>query len=872
MSFRKDRDREDDLAKELQNHLDLEAEERLAAGAKPAEAREAALRAFGNPTRVKEEVRTVWTWTTVETAIRDFRFALRLLLKSPAFSVVAILTLALGIGANTAIFTVVNALMLKPLPYKDASNIVVLSTIFQRQNSDRGSVSYPDILDWKAQTGLFEAVAPFTQANFDITSGDEPERIRGLAVDREYFRVLSDPPFLGRTFEPYEDAPKANRVVVLSHALWMRRFGGDTKVLNSTIELGGEPHKIVGVMPRNATWPDDAQIFKPLGVGPTPSPDTLRRDNHVFRVVARMKAGVPIEQAQAQLTTMGARVARENTNRAQTNWKIHPLREFIIGPALGRTLWILLGAVVVVLLIACVNVANLLLARGAAREREVSIRNALGAGRSRIAGQFLIESLVLAIAGGLLGIVLGYAGAAALVHYAPEGVPRLDSVAVDGTVLSYTILLCLLTAVIFGVAPVLHVLRSAPASGIREGGRASSASRHATRLRSVLVVSELALAVILMAAAGLLVRSFNTLQKVDPGFSTRNVLTLQVALPRSRYGATPQVLQAFDTMIDKIRQVPGVTSASAIASLPVGGGGFYLGRVFLTTGQPEPPASKDTSALWSVVRPEAFQTLDIPVVAGRSFTRSDTTGSNPVVIVSQSMAKQMFGKESPLGRRIRSWRDENVYREVVGITADIRYAGLGEDIVNVAYVPHAQSPWQTLMLVVRSDRDPRTLLKSIQSQIWSLDRRLAVAEVKTMDQIIQTELARPRFSMFLLAVFAATALLMAAIGIYGLMSYSVAQQTKEIGIRMALGALRWDILKNVTGRALALALIGVAIGMAGALAVTRLMTTILFGVSPTDSATFAAASGLLIGVAVIAAYIPARRASHLDPLIALRYE
>ena len=872
MNFRKKRELERDLAREIQNHIDLEKEDRLAGGASSEEAHYAAARALGNQSRIKEDMRTVWTWTTLESMMRDVRFAVRLLLKSPGFAAVAILTLALGIGANTAIFTVVNALMLKPLPYKDASRIVVLSTIFQRSNSDRGAVSYPDIQDWKAQDALFDAVAAFAGSNFDVTDGDEPERLKGLTVDSDYFRVLTDRPFIGRTFDPSEHTVETSRAVLLSHALWMRRFGGDTNVLGSTIELAGEPHKIIGVMPDKAIWPSEADVIKPFAANADMLQNLQRRDNHVFQVFARLKPGVSAERAQATLTAMGSQVAKEYTNRAETNWKVHTLRDFIVGPTLARTLWILLGAVALVLLIACVNVANLLLARGAVRGREVSIRTALGAGRRRIITQFVVESFVLAVAGGLLGVLLGYAGAAALVRYAPEGVPRLDAVSVDGAVLAFTLFMCLLTAVIFGVAPVLHILRNAPAAAIREGGRSASGGRRSTRLRSVLVVSELALAVVLLAGAGLLVRSFSRLQQVDPGFTTRNVLTLQVSLPRSRYDGSPQIIQTFDALLEKVKQVPGVTTASAIGSLPVGGGGFYLGRVFLSAGQPEPPASTDTRGLWSVVRPDAFEALKIPIVMGRSFSQADTNTSNPVIIISHAMSRQMFGNENPLGKRIRSWRDENVYREVVGITADIRYAGLGEDVTNTVYVPHTQSPWRSLMLIVRSNNDPRLLLKSVQSQVWSVDRRLAIAEVKTMDEIIDAELARPRFSMFLLGVFAATALLMAAIGIYGLMSYSVAQQTKEIGIRMALGALRSDILKNVTAKAMMLAVVGVAIGISGAWGLTRLMASLLFGVSPTDTATFAVASGLLIGVAVIAAYLPARRASRLDPLTALRYE
>jgi putative ABC transport system permease protein len=385
------------------------------------------------------------------------------------------------------------------------------------------------------------------------------------------------------------------------------------------------------------------------------------------------------------------------------------------------------------------------------------------------------------------------------------------------------------------------------------------------------VVWELALAVILLAGAGLLVRSFMSLQRVDPGFSTKNVLTMQVGLPRSRY-AQPVVAQTFEQMSAAVRTIPGVTSVATTSSLPIGGGGFYLGRVFLTTGQPEPPASKDTQALWSVIQPGYLDTLGVRIVAGRGFNSSDTADSNPVILISQAMAKEMFPNDSPIGRRIRSWRDENKYREVVGVVADVRYSGLGAEVTKNVYVPHAQDAWSSQVLVVRTDAEPRSVLRAVQSAIWSQDRKLAISEVKTMDEIVATELARPRFAMFLLTVFAVTALAMAAIGIYGLMSYSVAQQTREIGIRMALGALHGDILKRVAGRALVLAMVGVGLGVAGAFALTRLMSALLFGVSPTDAGAFTASAAILILVAVLASYVPARRATRVDPLVALRYE
>ncbi len=436
MRFRTRRQREQELAREIQDHLDLEAEERTAQGAPSSQAAFEAQKLFGNTTSVKENVRAMWGWATLEQWSQDARFAIRLLLKNPGFAAVAILTLALGIGATTSIFTVVNALLVKPLPYTNSEQLVVLSTIFQRLGTDRGSVSYPDVADWKAQRDLFEGVSFFSQFNLDVTGGNQPERVRTLLVDDDYFRVLASPPQLGRRFTSAENKPGADRVVVLSHQLWMRRFGGDTNVLQQVMELAGVPHTIIGVMPKNSTWPEDVDVFRPQGFTNEQWQNAQRRDNHLYRTIARLKAGVSLEEAQAKLTAMGSRVARGNVNRANTNWKVHRLNAYIMGPTLSRTLWILLGAVVLVLLIACVNVANLLLARGSARKREVAIRNALGAGWKRLASQFIIESFVLAIAGGALGIVLGYWGVAALVRSAPPGIPRLDVVQIDYTVLA----------------------------------------------------------------------------------------------------------------------------------------------------------------------------------------------------------------------------------------------------------------------------------------------------------------------------------------------------------------------------------------------------------------------------------------------------
>jgi putative ABC transport system permease protein len=866
--------RDDDLDREIRAHLDEEARERRQDGMDEPQSIDAARRTFGNATLVKEEIRNMSRWTSLEQAWQDVRYGARLLVKNPAVSGIAILTLALGIGANTAIFSLVEGLMLKPFPYPEAERIVVPATIFQRLKTDRGSISWSDIGDWKKDSSVFEAVAAISTPDADVTGGEEPQRVRLLVADEDYFRVMGVRPMLGRAFTAEENAPKAGRVAVLTYDYWMRHYGGDEKAVGSIMEIASVPHTVIGIMPKDSTWPEKTDILRPIGTGGTPNADMLRRDNHAYQAVARLRRGLTLEQAQSRMTAMGARIARQYSIRAGTNWKIHSLRGYVLGDTIQDTLLVLLGAVLLVLLIACVNVANLLMARGATRGREVAIRNALGAGWMRLLRQFLAESLLLSAAGGAAGILVGYWGLKGLVHFAPADVPRLDEVAMNSVVLAFTFGLCVLTAIFSGLMPAIQAMRISPVEAFREAGRGFSGSLRAGRLRSAMVVAELALAIVLLAGAGLLVRSFAQMQGVDPGFPTRNLLTMRFALPYARYPKVNQVTAALQQILEGIRRIPGVRSASATSSLPLDGGGSYLGRVFLTEGQPEPPASKDTAAAWCNIQPRYFETMGIPLVQGRLFTEHDTKESTPVIVISQRMAGQMFPNGTALGRRIRSWRDENAYREIVGVVGDVRFGGLTEDIGNNVYVVQQQDTvgFHSVMLTVRTAGDPNALVKVVRGEIWSHDRKLGIADIKSMDQIVDEELARTRFSMFLLGIFAATALVLAAVGIYGVMSYTVAQRTREIGIRIALGAVRRDVLRMVAGRALVLATAGVACGIAGSVVLTRLMKALLYQVSPTDAPTLLAGSALLVLVALAAAYLPARRAMRVDPIVTLRYE
>jgi putative ABC transport system permease protein len=857
---------------EVAAHLDLLAEKFVREGMTAGEARDAALRQFGNVASLREVQGDIRTFGAVGAFARDVQHGARLLSKNPGWTIVAVLTLTLGIGANIAIFSLIRPILLEPLPYPDPARLVVPCTIFQRHYSDRGSVALADIVDWKAQRGLFESVAAFNPSSADITDGEEPERVPAVLVDDAYFRVMGTPPLLGRFFTAEENLPNGPPVVVLGHDLWLRRYGADPGVVGRRIEIRGVPNTIIGVARADSTWPADGELFQSLGTGGQPDANMLRRDNHVYLAVARLRRGVSLEQAQAKLTVMGAEIARREANRAATNWKLHSLAAYVVGPTLKQTLIVLFGAVLLVLLIACVNVANLLLARGAAREREVAIRAALGAGRRRIAAQFLAESALLSAAGGVAGVVAGYWGLRALVHFAPADIPRIEQARVDIPVLLFSVGLCGLTTLLAGLVPAWQASRVGPVQAFHEAGRTVSGGLRTGRLRSALVVAELALAIVLLTGAGLLIRSVGHIADVDPGVRSRGLLTLRLSLPQARYAGPPQVADGFDRLVEAVRGVPGVVTSSAASSLPLGGGGFYLGRVFLREGQAEPPASTDTTGAWSVVRPGYFEAMGIPMLQGRGFTSDDGAKSTPVVIISRSMAKEMFPNGSPLGRRIRSWRDENLYREIVGVAADVRYYGLAADVPNNVYVPHTQNTWRSLTLVVRTESDPAALLKQVRDAIWTIDKKLPVSDVQTLEQVVEKNMARPRFSMFLLILFGAMAVVLAAIGIYGVIAYAVTQRTREIGIRMALGAPRGRVVGIVVRNAFGLAAAGVASGLAAALALTRLLESLLFQVSATDAPTFAMAALLLLAVVVAAASIPAWRASRIDPVMTLRYE
>ena len=806
--------------------------------------------------------------------MQDLRYGLRMLLKRPGFSLVAVLTLALGIGANTTIFSFVNAILLRPLPYKNAERLVVPVSVNPARGYDNSSVTYADYLDWKNE-GIFEQVAALSLLSAaDLASGDaEPERVQVAAVTPEYFAVMGSEAKIGRTFGDGDyNSPGPASAVIITYGLWQRRFGGDADIINQKIYLNGRPYPVVGVMPPDSTWPEDRDVIVPLAI-PNPGPDELRRDNMIYSAIARLKADVPPAQVNAAMAGIAARLEQEYPESRQ-GWsnRTVSLRDYVVGNQLRSSLLILLAVVACVLLIACVNVANLMLVRAAAREREMAIRLALGAGRGRLIRQLLTESLMLAVAGGGAGLLLAIWGVDLLKSVAPYGTPRLAQVHVDVSVLWFTVAASLGTALICGLIPALQSSRADLQQALKESSRSATGGTRSRFVRNALVVSEIALSLVLLIGAGLAIRSFMRVQQVDPGLKTERLLTMELNVPSVRYPDRPRVAAFYRDLLASVQATPGVESVAATSALPLGGGGFYLGRSFLVEGQPEPPASADYAAQWNVITPGYFKTTGMRLIAGRDFDEHDGLNTTPVIIINQTLARDIFGDASALGKRIRSWRDENQLREIVGVVEDVRYYGRDDKLRGLVYVPHTQNAWRTMTLTVRTQADPAGVVSAIRGQIAAVDSGLAVANLETMTTILNRSVAPRRASMLLLAAFGSIAALLAVIGIYGVLSYTVAQRAQEIGVRIALGARSSDVLRLVIGQGMKLTLIGVGIGLGAAFALTRLMASLLYGTSTTDPLTFSAIAILLTLVALLACYVPARRATKVDPLVALRYE
>ncbi len=870
---------ERDLEAELRFHHDLEAMHLRHAGTEADEAPYAARRRFGSGTRVREEIREMSAMRGLDALGQDLRFGVRSLRKSPGFAIVSVLTLALGIGVTTAIFSVVDAVLLRSLGYPDAARLVVPQST-RRGADDMWNVTYRDFLAWKEQK-VFASAALYQRDALDLTggcpsgaAGCAPVRVQTAFVTPEFFETLGVAPLVGRFPLADEFKPGAPRPLVLSHGFWQRQFGGAAQAVGSAVQIGGFPATVVGVLPKGMEFPRDVDLWYPYRGATNPS--NMAPDNFIFYALARLGRGKTLERTRAELSALAVPVEREfPAKRAGVTVTALPLRDWMVGRQLERTLWVLLGAVAFVLVIACVNIANLLLARGASRERELSVRTALGAKRGRLIRQLLTESLVLALLGGLIGTLLALWGARVLVASAPaQALQSTVAIRLSLPVLGAALAATLLSAIMFGLAPALQTSGAAPGRALSERTLRSTAGARSRRAAAFLVVTEVALSLTLLAGAGLLTRSLLRLRAVDTGIDTRRVLTFQVAAPGAQFNTPAKVLAFWSEYRRRLAALPDVASSSVSSALPLGGGGFYLGRTMIEAGAPEPPAGGEISLMWNIVSSDYFRTLGQPLLAGRDFTARDDSAATPAIIVTNEFAEAMFPRQpltTVVGKRVFSWRDERIAREIVGVVGDVRYEGATDRPRPIVYVPLGQTPLRDGVVSIRTaGGSAAALVRIARRELAAIAPSAAVAEVRTMDDVLANSISPHRLTALLLGAFAGLAVLLAAIGLYGLLSYGVAQRQHEIGVRMALGATGSGVVRLVVQRSLWLVGVGTILGLAGSLAVTRVLGSLLFEVKPTDPMALAGAAALLLVVALVASYLPARRATRVDPLVALR--
>jgi putative ABC transport system permease protein len=799
------------------------------------------------------------------TLFQDLRYGIRMLRNKPGFSAVAVITLALGIGANTMIFSVVNGVLLNPLPFPDSRRLVRLGESHGKYN---GNLTYASFLDLGNETGSLENIAAARFWSDNLSDAGEPEQVSIMLVSANFFAALGVPPQLGRTFRSEDDTPGNNNVVVLSHALWQRRYGGDPNVVGRPIKLGNREQTVIGVMPpdfqSNILFSGKYELWSPL------VPGGQLRDNrrsHLLGVVARLKPNATIAQAKAELGAIASGINQRNPgiDDPDLGITIISLQERIVA-GMRPALLVLLCAVGCVLLIACANVANLLLARSTAREKEIAIRLALGASRWRIARQLLTESAVLGLAGGIAGLLVAFWGVDSIVALAPGNLPRMDQVHLDGRVLIFTLLISLVTGILFGMAPALQLPKLSIHEVVKDGGRGSTGSRRRW-LRQSLVVAEIAIALVLLIGAGLMINSFWRLQRTDRGFDERNVLTVNLTL--SRYSTSEQQVAFLRTVLERVAQVPGARAVGLTSTLPLRSG---PSTDFVIEGQSY-ELGDEPSADIRIIDQNYFRAMGIPLRAGRPFAETDSPESAKVMVINENMARRFWPNDDPIGRRVtmKDWGPP-LTGQIVGIVGDVKADGLDSDTRPMIYWPYTQFPQIFGNIIIRTEGSPLNLVTAVKSQIWSVDPSQAVANVDTMEQVLASSVATRRFNMILITFFAATALALASIGVYGVISYTVSQRTHEIGIRMALGAKGSDVMKLVVAQGVTLTLAGVVLGVGAAIGLTRLMSTLLYGVSPTDVATFASVAVLLSVIALAACIIPARRATKVDPMFALRCE
>ena len=822
----------------------------------------------------------------MQTLLQDLRYGVRMLFKHPVYTLIAVVTLTLGIGANTTIFSVVNAVLLKPLPYPEAERLVFMTE--KGETFGEMSVSYQNFLDWRAQQTVFENIGVYNTSNYSLTGVGTPEQLRGVNASADLLTAIKAKPALGRTFTNDDDKIGAAPVVVLSHGLWQRQFGGDPNVINRTITLSERSYAVIGVLPADFYFPRRFDLWLPVSLI-SAGENFARRDNHpgLFSI-ARLKTGVTIEQARAEMVTIAKRLEQTYpAENAGNTIVMRPLKQDIVGDV-ERALWVILAAVACVLLIACANVANLLLARAATRQREIAVRVALGASRWRIARQLLTESILLALLGGLPGVLLAQWSVELLLKFNPNVLPRSGEIKTDSFVLILTFVVTTLTGLLFGLVPALQAGRQDTQLALKEAGRSLAAGK--TNFRNALIVAEVALTLVLLIGAGLLLRSFNHLLRTDPGFQYDGMLTFSVNLPEQKYPQLEPQINFFQKLQQRLRDLPGVTNAAWSSGLPLGNNGWQ--ESFTIADRPLPPANQTPSMEMTVVSPDYFDTMKIPLRAGRVFNEHDNrdhlrgrdlsklnssqlllAGLNCMVI-DEEFAQRFWPNESPVGKRIRmgSGNDDPIVT-VIGVVGRVKMDGLREESHRVqAYVPYLQGSVPQALVTMRTSVDPQSLITAVRAQVAALDSQLPVSQERTMENLRAESVAPDRLNLLLVGAFAGLALVLALIGLYGVMSYAVTQRTQEMGLRMALGAQFGDVLRLVIGQGMKLVLFGIGLGLILSFALTHLMERLLFGVSATDPLTFIAIVSLLILVALLACWIPARRAAKVDPMIALRCE
>jgi len=866
----------EERARELEAHLQMETEDNIARGMSPSDARTAACRKLGNTAVILEDIYRMNSLGFFETLWQDLRFGARMLAKNPGFTAVAVMTLALGIGANTAIFSVVNATLIQPLAYGKASRLVM---IWETQLPDRNkqNVTSPaTFLNWQERNPVFEQTAAFFSGTGILTGGDAPEEVGMQFVTPNFFSTLGTNALLGRTLTAAADGVAgADAVVVLSFELWQRRYGSDPNILGSKIMVSNKPRIVVGVMPRGfgfyikqqAFTQKQPQLWAPM----TFDGDARTSHGRYLQAIGLLRPGVTLQQARAEMQGLASVLEKEDPE-SMKNWSVNlvPLRAQLTGE-FDAALKLLLAAVGLVLLIACANVGTLFLARATARRHEIAVRMALGAASSRVVRQILTESCLIAACGGLAGLLLAYCGTRLFKNLAPAGVIPLEGIKVDGTVLCFAGAIAVATGLLFGAVPAWQAAHTSPREPLQEGGRVGTGSPRESRARSIFVIAEVGLALVLLIGSGLLIRSFGRLVAVDPGFNPKNVLTAWVQLPNAKYDKDERRIYFFARLLERLRALPGVRSASADGFLPFAG--IIAGTGVDVEGRPKLPMAEKPVVDVALVEPHFFETMGIPLLQGRTFTDREGLEVTNKVVISREMAKRLWPGEDPIGKHVTIYmKRENVPSEVIGVVGDVRHAGLDADVRSTAYWPYPVLAFSFMTLVVRTDGDPMALAPALRQTILHLDKDQPMSDLRSMEQLLSLSLARTRFATLMMAAFAAMALLLAVLGIYGVVSYNVEERAREIGIRLALGASRESVLHLVLRQGMRLAAIGIAIGALASLAASRLLVGLLFGTKPTDVITILTVLLVLGSIALLACYVAARRATAFDPVVALRCE